>query len=192
MPARTKQYIACAPKKRVMATEVFGVDIVKLLAFILPAYVANSSPVVFGGGTRIDFGKSLHDGKRLFGDGKTYRGLLAGVVFGTFTGFVVALADVGGIPLSFRSKMVAAFLLSVGTLVGDAAGSFIKRRMGISHGSQHEFFDQLLFLGGALLFASIVFLPTLQEIVVLVVMTYVLHKAANWLAHKAQIKNVPW
>ena len=175
-----------------MALEVFGVDLLKLIAFILPAYVANSSPVVFGGGTRIDFGKSLSDGKRLFGDGKTYRGVLAGVVFGTFVGFVIALLDVGGIPLSFRSKMIAAFLLSVGTLVGDAAGSFLKRRMGISHGSQHEFFDQLLFLGGALLFASFVYLPTIPEIAVLIVLTYVLHKAANWLAHKASIKNVPW
>ncbi|HDS59894.1 MAG TPA: CDP-archaeol synthase, partial [Thermoplasmatales archaeon] len=36
---------------------------------VLPAYLANASAVVLGGGTPIDFGKTWRD-KRLLGDGK--------------------------------------------------------------------------------------------------------------------------
>ena len=165
----------------------------QLLAFVLPAYVANASPVLFGGGTRVDFGQSFNDGKAFFGSGKTWRGMLAGVVFGTFTGFALALAGDLFLPqLSFHDRMVVAFLLSLGAVVGDLVGSFVKRRSGIKPGAQHEFFDQLLFLGFALALASALHLPSATEIAALVAATYVLHKAANWLAHKANVKAVPW
>ncbi|HEY4704839.1 MAG TPA: CDP-archaeol synthase, partial [Thermoplasmata archaeon] len=32
--------------------------------FLLPAYAANPMAVVFGGGTPMDFGRSLRDGRR--------------------------------------------------------------------------------------------------------------------------------
>jgi len=167
-------------------------DALQLLAFVLPAYVANASPVVFGGGTPVDFGRVL-GGKRVFGEGKTWRGLLAGVVFGTFTGFALALLPAFFLPsLAFRQRMIVALLLSVGTMAGDLAGSFVKRRLGIAAGSRHEFFDQLLFLGFALAAASVYIVPSLEEIGLLVVATYVLHKAANWLAHVVRLKRVPW
>src|SRR5437667_105251 len=50
------------------------------LWFFLPAYVANPMAVVFGGGTPIDFGRTLRDGERLFGDGKTWRGVVGGLL----------------------------------------------------------------------------------------------------------------
>src|SRR3989442_10565657 len=56
------------------------------LWFFLPAFVANPMAVVFGGGTPIDFGRTLGDRERLFGDGKTWRGLLGGPVFGGLLG----------------------------------------------------------------------------------------------------------
>src|SRR2546427_1069996 len=46
--------------------------------FLLPAYVANPMAVVFGGGTPMDFGRTLRDGRRLLGDGKTWRGVMGG------------------------------------------------------------------------------------------------------------------
>ncbi|MEK6924421.1 MAG: CDP-2,3-bis-(O-geranylgeranyl)-sn-glycerol synthase [Candidatus Micrarchaeota archaeon] len=171
---------------------IAGFDAVKLAAFILPAYLANSAPLLFGGGSSLDLERKLSDGRRLLGNGKTWRGLLAGVVFGTFTGFALAVLFPAALPLAFRDRMMLAFLLSLGTMAGDVAGSFIKRRAAIAEGSQHEFFDQLLFLGGALLLAAPVMLPQPSEIIALVTATYVLHKATNWLAHKASIKSVPW
>src|SRR5947209_20442553 len=56
------------------------------LWFFLPAFVANPMAVVFGGGTPIDFGRTLGDHERLFGDGKTWRGLLGGTFAGAFLG----------------------------------------------------------------------------------------------------------
>src|SRR2546422_10015344 len=46
--------------------------------FLLPAYVANPMAVVFGGGTPMDFGRALRDGRRILGDGKTWRGVARG------------------------------------------------------------------------------------------------------------------
>src|SRR2546426_2309087 len=58
------------------------------LWFFLPAFVANPMAVVFGGGTPIDFGRTLRDRERLFGDGKTWRGLLGGTPAGGVFWFV--------------------------------------------------------------------------------------------------------
>src|SRR3989449_7738180 len=60
------------------------------LWFFLPAFVANPMAVVFGGGTPIDFCRTLGDRERLFGDGKTWRGLVGGTVLGGVPGFVFA------------------------------------------------------------------------------------------------------
>ena len=46
------------------------------LWFFVPAFVANPAAVLFGGGAPIDSGRTLRDGERVFGDGKTWRGLV--------------------------------------------------------------------------------------------------------------------
>ena len=164
-----------------------------LIAFVLPAYFANAAPVVARGRTVVDLGRRLPDGRRVFGDGKTYKGLAAGIIVGTFLGVLLAMSSDAFLPgFSFQDKVTIGFLLSIGTMAGDLAGSFIKRRIGIQSGSQHEFFDQLLFLGGALLLASPYYLPQLWEIAFLVAITYVLHKLFNMIAHALKLKKVPW
>src|SRR3989454_11668937 len=67
---------------RTYAAAMDLVAIPQALWFFLPAYVANPMAVVFGGGTPIDFGRTLRDGERLFGDGKTWRGLVGGTLAG--------------------------------------------------------------------------------------------------------------
>jgi len=49
---------------------------------------ANSAAAALGGGTPIDFGKVCSDGRRVFGDGKTYRGFFGGVLCGILAGLV--------------------------------------------------------------------------------------------------------
>lgn len=51
------------------------------LLFIVPAYLANAGMVFTGGGTPIDRGKILKDGRRLFGDHKTWNGLIKGPLY---------------------------------------------------------------------------------------------------------------
>ena len=55
---------------------------------MVPAYVPNSAAALLGGGTPIDFGRTCSDGKRVFGDGKTYRGFFGGVLCGVLVGLV--------------------------------------------------------------------------------------------------------
>ena len=51
------------------------------LLFIVPAYISNASMVIIGGGKPIDGGKVLNDGRRLFGDHKTWNGLIKGPLY---------------------------------------------------------------------------------------------------------------
>jgi CDP-2,3-bis-(O-geranylgeranyl)-sn-glycerol synthase len=77
-------------------------------------------------------------------------------------------------------------------MAGDLSGSLIKRRLEIQQGAQHEFFDQLLFLGGALAAASPIIVLQATEIAFLILVTYLIHKATNVIAHKLKLKAVPW
>lgn len=45
------------------------------LLIIVPAYISNASMVITGGGKPIDGGRILRDGRRIFGDHKTWNGL---------------------------------------------------------------------------------------------------------------------
>ena len=58
----------------------------------LSAWIANAIPVIGGGGRPIDGGRCFSDGQRILGDGKTIRGFVVGVCFGTLTGIAQYLA----------------------------------------------------------------------------------------------------
>ncbi|MBI5158591.1 CDP-2,3-bis-(O-geranylgeranyl)-sn-glycerol synthase [Candidatus Micrarchaeota archaeon] len=168
-------------------------DLLALLLFILPAYVANASPVLFGGGAPVDLKGKFCDRKRVFGDGKTWRGLIAGIACGSLVGVAETFF------FSNNVFMLQGFLLSTGALAGDLLGSFIKRRSGIKRGQPSFLLDQLMFLFIALLFAAPVlasenapFKLTPTGLLVLVVLTYFLHVSTNYFANKAGLKKVPW
>jgi CDP-2,3-bis-(O-geranylgeranyl)-sn-glycerol synthase len=156
------------------------------IAFILPAWVANGAPVVFGGGRPVDLGRKLW-GRRIFGDHKTMRGLVMGIL----SGLVVA----GAISIYSPELLATGILLTIGAHAGDLFGSFVKRRLNKKEGASWALFDQYLFLAFGLLFA-LPFVPgtqlNLPGVLVIIVLTGVLHKATNVMAHRAKIKKVPW
>ena len=136
--------------------------LLQALWLILPAYIANGSAVLVGGGKPVDFGKNWRDGKRILGDGKTWRGLFAGAFVGMTCGFGLAvvaryaamsdfaflgLSDFEGFPL----MIPIIFSLCFGALLGDMVKSFFKRRVGKNRGEDWLLFDQLDFIIGALL-----------------------------------------
>jgi CDP-2,3-bis-(O-geranylgeranyl)-sn-glycerol synthase len=178
----------------------------QLVLFILPAYFANSIPVLLGGGAAIDGGKRLKDGSRVFGAGKTVRGFFSGVLAGTAIGALEGLA-LPGTALDFyagaggglgiggaAAYALAGFLLGLGAMAGDLLGSFIKRRQGIAQGRPSLAMDQLLFLAVALLFAYPLAAPLLapEAVLFLFVLTYFVHVGANVLANRLGLKKVPW
>ncbi|MBD3210333.1 CDP-2,3-bis-(O-geranylgeranyl)-sn-glycerol synthase [Candidatus Micrarchaeota archaeon] len=164
-----------------------------LLFFLIPAYLANSSPVVLGGGPPLDFNITLPDGRRMLGDSKTIRGFAGGVLAGTVAGGVLAVY-----PLPYFSgpeqQFFAGFLLSLGTMAGDSFGSFLKRRMGFPPGKPF-WLDTVLFLLFALLLVYPVARPALYQpvnLLVFVLLTAVLHPLTNAVANRIGLKKVPW
>jgi CDP-2,3-bis-(O-geranylgeranyl)-sn-glycerol synthase len=142
--------------------------ILQSLWLIIPAYIANGCAALLGGGTPIDFGKSYRDGKRIFGDGKTWRGLILGILFGMVGGFTLSLVakiitpteynfiafeklDFTGFP--FMIPIV--FSICFGALFGDMVKSFFKRRRSIERGKDWIPFDQVDFILGVLFFSFI-------------------------------------
>jgi len=169
-------------------------DLLSLLIFLIPIYIANSSPVVLGGGYPLDFYKNFFDGRRIFGDGKTIRGFVAGVICGALAGALIA--DVYLLPFFADKKMqiFGALALAFGTLVGDAIGSFIKRRLGIGNGKPF-FLDTMMFVIVALLFVYPFVLPSIyqfENLLFIFALTVILHPLTNFIANKLGLKNVPW
>lgn len=162
---------------------IYAIIIYPIL-YILPAYVANGAPVIFGGGKPLDLGRKFR-GKRIFGDHKTIRGLLAGVASG------IIIAGVESIFLPFM--LLVGVALSLGTHIGDLFGSFVKRQLGMKEGEKLPVLDQYLFFVFALLVAlPLGHLPTVWGIIFLVVLTGLLHVATNLGAYKLKLKSVPW
>ena len=136
-----------------MALDLSLIMFLQAIWFILPAYTANGLPVLFGGGSPIDFGKTFN-GKRIFGDGKTIRGFVGGVLSGTLVGLTLFYVgpilnqsipeSQGLIDLSYNP--ILGLLISVGALTGDLVGSFIKRRLNLKRGAPAPFLDQITFL----------------------------------------------
>ncbi|MEM3730657.1 MAG: CDP-2,3-bis-(O-geranylgeranyl)-sn-glycerol synthase [Candidatus Bathyarchaeia archaeon] len=160
--------------------------LLEALKFIFPAYCANAIPVVMGGGLPIDFGKNFFDGKPIFGKNKTYKGFFSGILVGTLVGLVESYFF--GYPLLFG------LVLSIGALLGDLFGAFIKRRVGLAPGDLFPVVDQIDFIVGAILFSMIFKLQTLSlELVLTVfVITPPMHLLTNFLAYKLHLKSSPW
>lgn len=169
-------------------------ELLDLLVFLIPIYVANASPVVLGGGAPLDFGASMPDGKRLLGDGKTIRGFVGGTLAGTVAGGLVALAYHLPFFPDQTTQFIAAFVLAFGTLSGDAVGSLIKRRFGVGSGRPFVL-DTIMFLVVALALVYPLAKPELYEPMALAFflgLTLIMHPFMNMVANKAGLKNVPW
>src|SRR3989454_9866633 len=176
------------------------------LWFFLPAFVANPMAVVFGGGTPIDFGRTLRDGERLFGDGKTWRGLVGGTLAGAFLGLLLALPFLAFAPTSSWSfgdagtAFSASAVLAFGALLGDLGAAFLKRRMHKPRGAKAPGLDQCDFVVGGLLLSLAVpaLVPrffsgdALLGLVAIIVITPALHRAVNLLGYRIGKKHEPW
>ncbi len=175
--------------------------------FMIPAYVANPTAVLFGGGKPMDSGLRLKDGRRLLGDGKTWRGFAGGIFSGMLIGSTQHLSAsfAGAGQFAFGSPFQAAFLiflLPCGALLGDILGSFIKRRAGIERGAKTPGLDQYDFLIGAIIlllafqtgwFLRIYVLDgAIIGLIFIVLITPPLHRAVNVLGYRLGKKDVPW
>lgn len=161
--------------------------------FVATAYAANGFPPLMRGKIPLDGGKTYRR-RRLLGDGKTLEGTFGGLVFGVFIGSLQIYGqtylpkELGLAEMTYP----LVFLLALGTMAGDIGGSFVKRRMGMKRGDRALFLDQLGFLLMAFLFASAVHSPSLDVMIVLVLLTPVIHWLSNVFGYWIKVKRNPW
>lgn len=175
--------------------EIF-VILIKAVWLMLPAYIANPTAVVFGGGAPIDFGKKWMDGRRILGDGKTFYGLIGG----TACGIVVGLVQMN-VPSQWSLgsfTLTTIITLSFGALLGDMVKSFFKRRAGFERGAELPVIDQLDFVAGAWVLTYI-FDPqwflnnfTFWIIITVLILTPLLHRLTNIIGYYIKLKKEPW
>jgi len=176
------------------------------LWLLWPAMVSNSFAALVGGGTPMDFGRSWK-GKRLLGDGKTWRGFFGGLFLSVLVGIAqMILAE----PFSptrfgfgeFGEGIPLIMIMVTGSLLGDCGGAFVKRRLGIARGGKAPVLDQYDFLLGAIILLVIARPDWVAKYFVsdyfwagtifLLVLIPVLHRIFNIIGYKLGRKNVPW
>lgn len=182
---------------------LINVDIIEILAslfmalwIMLPAYVPNSAAAIFGGGKPVDFGKNWSDGRRIFGEGKTWKGFFGGVFSGIFVGIILIIT---GSYTGFEvHTLFSVILLATGALVGDLIKSFFKRRLDKKRGEEWLIADQYDLVAGSL---ALVFLfdinwavefITIPVLICILIITPLLHRGANIIGYIIGVKEVPW
>ncbi len=189
--------------------DALGVIAIMLNGFwlFLPAMLPNSAAVVFGGGTKMDFGKTWR-GKRIFGDGKSWRGFFGGA----FSGIVLGLILIGISALfgsedywgygAFWGNVGILACLSFGAVLGDLCGAFIKRRLGMERGQKAPVLDQYDFVIGAFCVTAL-FFPDwvystyiegwhIAALILILVVMFGIHRVVNIIGFKMGLKKEPW
>lgn len=182
-----------------MVLNIFSIYIlVESVWLILPAFAANGLVPLIKGKHPIDSGRKLvmH---RVFGPGKTWEGLIAGAVIGVIIAMIEQLAypflpwHISEVPLNIVPMTAQlGLLLGLGAMLGDLAGSFIKRRFGIKRGSPAPLLDQLDFIIGSLLFASVLVVIGLEWWIMLLVITPVIHWVTCLIGYAFKVKKTPY
>lgn len=145
------------------------------LANMVPVFAAHL-PILKNWNAPLDFGKTWR-GVRVFGDNKTWRGLIAGVITAIFIVWLEqALYSIfpgirNLVLLNYPSYnfVLLGVLLGLGAIAGDAIESLVKRARGIGEGQSWFGFDQIDYIIGGIVFSYFyVPLPISWYIVVLV------------------------
>lgn len=181
-------------------------DILFALWFFTPAGLANAAPVFAVRmpvlnklGMPIDAGKHFR-GKRIFGDHKTVRGFIAGVVVSIIAAILqyllyqqstwiqnMSLVEYQSIGMSFE----LGFLLGFGALLGDAIKSFFKRQWSVPSGKAWFPFDQIDYIVGGLLLSSIVVDLPHSAYWWMGLIWFLIHPAATFVAWLVGLKDSP-
>jgi len=167
---------------------------------MLPAYLANMMPVFVKKinflNYPVDFNKKFKN-KPILGTHKTFRGLFFGIIAGIIIAYIQYLlrnysffANIS--LLNYEYWILIGFLLGFGALVGDMAKSFFKRRVNIKPGAKFIPWDQLDYSIGSLLFISIIFIPSWQIILTVLILNFLLHISANHIGYYLKIREVKW
>jgi CDP-diglyceride synthetase len=119
--------------ERILLHSAFSPYLFPLLLLVIANTVAWLAALIFGTelSAPLDFGITLRDGSRLLGDHKTWRGLVSAAV------------ACAAVTQSFHLGLLRGAAFGTLALLGDAAASFIKRRLQFAPGTEVVGLDQL-------------------------------------------------
>jgi CDP-2,3-bis-(O-geranylgeranyl)-sn-glycerol synthase len=183
-------------------------DIIVLIWLFLPLGLANTGPVIANNiplfrrfNHPLDFGRTYR-GKRIFGDHKTLRGIIAAAL----VGFLVAALQMvihryifqvnnpleTGVNYGSPVVLLMGLCLGVGAITGDAIKSFFKRQMSIAPGKNWVPFDQLDFIVGGMFASMLFFIMPLELYITGFVVGLILHPTFNVLAWLLRLQDKPF
>ncbi len=156
------------------------------IIIVLPAMVANSTALILGGS-----GPLISE--RYFGKNKTIRGYISAVFGAMLTSlFLYELTRHGILALPLNGPavyIIIGFLQGNGAMFGDLLGSYIKRRNKILEGEELKIIDQIGFIVFAIIFTIPIYVFEMLDIVIILLLTYGLHKTTNLLAYNLHMKD---
>jgi CDP-2,3-bis-(O-geranylgeranyl)-sn-glycerol synthase len=173
--------------------------LVKAIYLFIPAALANMMPVVVRKHFKflevsVDFGAKFR-GKRVFGDHKTLRGFVFGILAAiiivglqTYLHRFEFFQKISFINYSEYNFLLLGFLIGFGVLFGDAVESFFKRQRGIAPGKSWMPWDQLDLVIGGIVFISLYWLPPWELVVFTIIAAPLLHIGINLAGYYLGIK----
>lgn len=165
------------------------------LVFTSPAFFANSVAVYTSGLGRIDRGKNFSfDGYPILGSHKTIGGAIGAILGGGLLGITAPYFFPDIYAYVYTNFWGVGFILGFGAILGDAIGSFIKRRFAFSRkpGASFPLMDQIGFIVVAFLLIRIFVTYPWSWFYMVVPFTLVGHLLSNRIAWFLGWKDVPW
>lgn len=181
-------------------------DIIFAFWFLLPAAVANMTPIFAAQlpGVRrfdapIDGGRTFR-GKELLGSHKTWRGIITGIIAATlvlavqqllyqYSSSVRTLTD--AIDYNDLPTLLIGPLFAIGALGGDAIESFFKRQKGVKSGHAWVPFDQIDYIVGALLITAPFATLTVAQYILTIIIWFGMHLLASYAGYQLGLKKRP-
>lgn len=172
--------------------------ILQVLWFLLPAYFANMAPI-FANAIFKSKAKPIDFGKNIFGNHKTYRGFISGVILAIaiihlqkFLINIEFFRNISILDYTQISLLLYGFLFGFGAMTGDLIKSFFKRRVGIKPGNKFIPFDQLDYILGVFLFLGILFFPGWKFLIFSLLVTFIANVIVSHLGYFLKLRNTKW
>lgn len=165
----------------------------EIIFFILPFALTN----IFASMSRhfkisilekpIDFGVELNN-HRLFGENKTIRGALFGILFGILGMYLISNQTQNIFMFNLYPPWLYGIIGSIGAVTGDLFGSATKRQIGIKPGEPLHYFDQSDWLIGTLIFLYPIINISFIQIFFLLTVIPLAHYIVKYIGYKLKIE----
>jgi len=174
------------------------IDIISLLYLLIPAGFANmfaslSAKIFPNSNYPMDFNIKIFN-QRLFGSHKTIRGLIFGVIGGIIGSLIQYqlinfhyFKNITLIDYSIHGWILIGFLFGIGTILGDAIESSIKRQIGIEPGKSFIPFDQIDWIIGTAIFILPIYKLKIIDLMALIVTYFFIHIIIRYLGYKLKL-----